>query len=287
MKERLQRKSEIDKFSSVIRQFNESTRKVSLYVDVVRSGLFDFPNNLANPLKEQIQDDIKTFDSADDENQTVITVKTDYLEYAINSTSFAIENLDIEFEEFLKKSGEEQGKLLNEGFLKYLTDSLNSVKLIMYLTYAEALIKDILEIICEVEPKIMRNSENELKFKEILNFSDFEELNKYLIDVFVSSKLNGTFSSQCEALEKILSKEFKSVQKCNHEINKMIHIRNIFVHNGGKVDNKFIKETQLTNLNVGDSYHMSDKELEGYTGILHLIAVEIENVVLEQFFKTK
>ena len=67
----------------------------------------------------------------------------------------------------------------------------------------------------------------------------------------------------------------------------MIHIRNIFVHNGGKVDNRFIEETQLTDAKVGSNYHLLDDELDEYTGILHKVALEIKDVVSNQFFKDK
>lgn len=153
--------------------------------------------------------------------------------------------------------------------------------MVMMLAHFEAFMADTLRVMCRARPDILR-MERKVTWADVLQFEtmvDFIEYitEKYLNDLFFEKNIAeqiGTLANMCRA--DISDEEKRFLYRYEAR-------RNLIVHNGGVVSERYIKETRDTSVTVGQVVQVSSDDIRTLFDKLRKIGTSLFLSVAEEF----
>ncbi|HUT71931.1 MAG TPA: hypothetical protein VMW89_14780 [Desulfatiglandales bacterium] len=140
-----------------------------------------------------------------------------------------------------------------ENLLSQMAYSRSVDNFILYL-------KNILAEIIEVKPQLLKSGEKE-RLDYILNFDDIVELRRALADKKIESLFYSGFKDIFEFYESRIGIKLSDKTDDIEKFILMTKIRNLIVHNGGKINSEFKKAFPKYPFEVGESLKLSFKEI--------------------------
>lgn len=149
----------------------------------------------------------------------------------------------------------EKNKLTNEeitlveehfGHLKQIAPSIPLLKkssFLILLSYLEFLIKDILKIYYYKHWEALQNKEINIQITDLNEATDIEELKQFVVEGYVEGIIYKAWKDQVKSVCKLLGIKEEELQINLDLINEADKRRNILIHNEGKVNKKYIRET--------------------------------------------
>lgn len=148
-------------------------------------------------------------------------------------------------------------------------------------SYLEQSFSDMCHTILKTHPKILSLNEKSLTFDEISKCSNLEEAKDFLISEEIEKLLFKPLSSFLDFFEKTVFKiEFPNLKAFRQEIIEIKERRNLFIHNGGIVNTKYIncvdkKLQEKYKTEVGKKLGLNKKYLQESIDKFELIGLEI------------
>lgn len=227
-----------------------------------------YPKNIPNEIYQPISEDLSYakeiftlhFDKFDQQNSKK---KADPLNYKLKSklSSIFLESTiakGIQMTETAKKTptiDEDKTYKLQSLFKKIILEE----EFLSYYSIFEAYISNILTIIFKKNPRklnpqdLPRNESREMRWDDILQFSNYTDLINYMIEKYVYSF---GYKSLYERMRTLQDRRFGFNLKLNNEVKSFLdevdEIRNCLIHNGGRISIKGLKKLQQPDLKVGD-----------------------------------
>ncbi|MGH2064780.1 hypothetical protein ACRCJ1_00075 [Aerococcus sp. L_4] len=150
--------------------------------------------------------------------------------------------------------------------------------IIMLTNNIEIFFNNLITITIKRNPGIMLSSKNtnksfgSIKFDELSKLNDIESAKESIITSYVENEMWGGVNEWVEFLNKNIenkneSKKFKTrlESEALMKISDLFKIRNIIVHNGGKINETFINsvnDKEMRKLSIGSRYRVTPKYLE-------------------------
>lgn len=148
--------------------------------------------------------------------------------------------------------------------------------LVMVFAHLDAFIDDTLRVACHARPQILKNREKQVTWEKVLQFQNMEDLIEYFTEELVYEFGHQSVDGQINSLKE---KPLKLKLTISNEELKFLRVlekrRNLIVHNGGVVTQRYIEETNDTNVKVGQVVEVSDQELDELFAIAHRLGSDL------------
>lgn len=156
-------------------------------------------------------------------------------------------------------------------------------ELVMHYSNFEGILADSIRAICHTCPNVMKKRKT-MEWKEILSCSSWDELIDILIEKFVremgwmplQKRLN-TFSDDFKLKIQFDEDDIRTIEELEL-------VRNLIVHNGGKVDQKYVMFKKASNPKVGDYIPADNEYLKNISVTLKMVASEIYIEISKKYF---
>jgi hypothetical protein len=145
--------------------------------------------------------------------------------------------------------------------------SLIAVKqmIAMAIAHVEAFISDTVRTICAIQPNVLHETKA-VSSKTVLTSQSREEILAVMADDYAMQiAIKGTIREKLQSLSK------HGIETQNSESDRTIldeaeSIRNVILHNGGKVSNEFLRRTGRNELKLGEDVPLSMTSAIPYVG---------------------
>jgi len=256
-----------------------SVNKAEVITFAAGCALEDFPSNLPSGLREGLKDVMKELveflDSALPNSEVDEIPRCDRKEIAIPTKYEFATILSLWFT--IIKAGERPHNI-------DFQEALYHQQLVMLVAHTEAFWGDSIRAICCAAPGILKSQKRQISWSDALNYSDRESLLSALIENFVSDMTqNKGVKCFLENLKKRLKLHIVVDQ---HAINAMVtaeQVRHIIVHNGGKIDARFLEKTKIQQA-VGEDFKVTVGFMRDVAQASTSIALAVFEAVARKYF---
>jgi len=160
---------------------------------------------------------------------------------------------------------------------------LCSQELVMLFTHLNAFMADSLRAICRVRPEVL-GSGKQIDWATALSFRGKKELRNYLTERYVFDFGWESVPKRLEFLRGKLGLAIECPGSDLELIEEAENIRNVVVHNGGRVDQEYIAKTGQNDLVIGDLVSVTPKYVEQVSDATRMIVSELFVQVSKKFF---
>lgn len=173
----------------------------------------------------------------------------------------------------------------NKAFKRSMTknEMLLSNCVIMLTNTFESLVQTVFEGILSQENTDL--NKKMISFKELSSLENIKDVKEYLILKEVDSIKRGNVISWIDTLDKKgINKQINKEDKLKEQyekLNELFMRRNIIVHNGGVVNNKYLSSIKTSNLKRGDQISTTVKYLRGNLEVVR----EVGTYIFVDFWK--
>lgn len=160
---------------------------------------------------------------------------------------------------------------------------LCSQELVMLFTHLNAFMADSLRAICQVCPEVLRSGK-QINWATALSFRGRKELLNHLTERYVFDFGWESIPKRLEFLRSKLGLAIECPGSDLELIDTAENIRNVVVHNGGRVDQQYIDETGQNDLVIGELVPVTPEYVDRVFTATRLLVGELFIQVSKKFF---
>ena len=157
-------------------------------------------------------------------------------------------------------------------------------ELIMLFAQIDAFLADTLRVICRVCPQILSRNKT-VEWATVLSCGGWEELLDFLVERYVYEFGWAPLPKRLELLREQLGLEVSYSDSDIELLGEAENIRNIVVHNSGRVSQEYIERTKRRGLAVGDYVPLTLDYLEEVSEACRMLVAELFVAVSRKFFE--
>lgn len=158
-----------------------------------------------------------------------------------------------------------------------------SQELVMMIAHLEAFLSDSLRAICKVKPEILK-SNRKVDTTTIIDSKNRDELIEFLIENYIYDFGWKTLKDKIFFLKDRIGLNVEIPDSELSMLWEAENIRNIVVHNGGRVSQEYINRIEKKGLNVGELIPITSDLMEEVSHIIPLIGWDIFAQTSNKFF---
>ena len=230
-------------------QFNRAISKIHLLGIINDTVFLDFPSNLPKIVQDKWREKTKKIIFTDGKSQGLDFSDYGFLTALLNVLPGENENSNF------------QQVILGQEFINYLA-------------HLEALMQDVFRHVFKNNPDLLPE-DKEIKWKEIVDKKSVEEIHDYVIDKHLEKSGYDKLSHQ---IEKLNNKPFLfsiSIKKEKLiEIENLITIRNLILHNGSKITNDYLKLNPKSKFALNETIILTREEVNNAQLLINKVAYE-------------
>lgn len=160
---------------------------------------------------------------------------------------------------------------------------LYSQELVMIIAYLDTFMVDTIRIICHLKPEVLKINK-QIEWDAILNCGGWDNLIDYLSERYVFDFGYKTINQRLDHMENKLGIE---IEASSSEIEYLVEaklIRDVIVHNGGKINRQYINKSKKNDLILGEFIEISPECLYKVTHTARKLVGDIFVSVSKKFF---
>jgi len=168
---------------------------------------------------------------------------------------------------------------------EYYFDFILSHSLIFAKSLFDNYISNVIEFIYNTYPSILTSKKKQIYYSEVFEHDTMEELLNYIIEKelydigYMSFRALETYFEDILCLKLILDES--DIKK----IIKIFEIRNIYVHNNGVVNKKFIRMVKSDDYKEGDEIKLNFQLVVNYFLIIRRVTNALDMQIYNKFYK--
>jgi len=144
-------------------------------------------------------------------------------------------------------------------------------------------LKNILTEVIQVKPQLLKSGEKE-KLDFILDFDDIQELRKALAEKKIESLFYLGFKDICDFFESRVGVKLVDANEDLEKLALQTKIRNLIVHNSGKINSEFKREfPNYKPLVIGGSIRLRYKDILKENSFILKCVESIDNKITSKF----
>jgi hypothetical protein len=143
-------------------------------------------------------------------------------------------------------------------------------------------LSEMLQLVFQQEPRILRSAA-QMRVDEILAYDSMDDLVREITRRRVDDLARKGFFSILVFIKDTLGVEIKLPEKTLAGVTLAIAIRNIIVHNGGRVNERFVTLTNRSDVQLGLQYPFSPAEVMSWRADLEHVAEAIDISLVKKF----
>jgi hypothetical protein len=238
------------------------TRLVSLASQEI---LKDFPHSLPSPLKEQYEKSmtelIEAFLGTQVTKDGLMAVRLPKT-MAEKNMGFSHAALGLFMENALARRGEHPEEKATVPRIDF-EHLLQTQQLVMLFAFIDAFLADAVRVICKAKPEVLKKDSKTITWERVVSSKDLEELKNELVETFAYDL--GWRRNVSGRLD-FLRSQFGLTLDCSQvdiaSLEKLEKVRDIAVHNGGRVSHEFVQRTGERQLLIGQVYPVAATDIE-------------------------
>jgi hypothetical protein len=154
-------------------------------------------------------------------------------------------------------------KIKDENIMSF-KNVMYSQQLIMTFAYLDAFMAESLRIICMICPHVLK-SNKKIEWETILNLGNWERIEEHFRESYVFSFGWESVTTRIIKMQNDLGLELSIPNEILSKLDESELMRNIVVHNGGRVSAEFLKRTGRTDVIVGQQIPISHDFVDSTT----------------------
>ena len=157
--------------------------------------------------------------------------------------------------------------------------------LVMIIAHLDAFISDSFRTIYQVCPKALKGGDKQIDVSTIMSCGTWENLIDFLIEHNI---LKFGMKSLTERMERLGKLGLEIKPGANMLLlEQAAEIRHIIVHNGGKVNQKYISKTKQQNITVGEPVPITYEYVRKVSSHSHTLVFRIYDAINRKFFNVE
>ena len=112
--------------------------------------------------------------------------------------------------------------------------------IVSILSQFDTYIGQLMKCVYRIKPDLIENSERQLSYAQLRNFSKIEDARNYIIEKEIETLLRESHSEQFRWFEKKLNIKLTQDLPIWKDFIELTQRRNLFVHNDGKVSSQYL-----------------------------------------------
>ena len=139
------------------------------------------------------------------------------------------------------------------------------------------------KVLSKVKPELLKRKK-EVTWDEIIDSGNWNTLINHIIEMYAYDFGWKTISEKLKFLRDKIGIKIDTNNDEEILLSDAENVRNIIVHNGGKVSLEFITRTGRTDLQIGDMYIVTIEFWDKVSQLVDYIANQLYLIVLAKFF---
>jgi hypothetical protein len=238
----------------------------SLLISIISGeSLKDFPQKLPQHLRKQYSEGIRAAGKARADLKVGPdgTFEIDFNLYSKHAL-FSQVAVGIIFEGSLVIAHDPQKSPLTPSLFASLFDcdrTIQAQQLVMLFTQIEAFLAQTIRTICLAKPDVLKRYERKIRPQHVEGTASLDDLMDLLIDQLVfDMSWRGALKQRLESVSKTFGITLDT-SRVAPAIQILEKVRNILVHNGGRVSQEFIDRTRIRNVSIGENYPINEMDV--------------------------
>lgn len=163
---------------------------------------------------------------------------------------------------------------------------LNFQELIIHHSNFDGFLSDSVRAICYTCPNVMKKSKT-IQWEEILSCKGWSELMTRLVEIFVRDLGWKPLEKRLNMFTGLFKLKLKFDEGDIQTIKELDITRNLIVHNGGRVNQEYVKLKRTTDIKMGDYVSVNNGILRHISKTLQLVASDIFVEVSKKYFRRR
>lgn len=151
----------------------------------------------------------------------------------------------------------------------------HSQQMVMAFAHMSAFIADSVRAICLRCPSVLKSSQRQVDWQTLIECGDWNTVVSHLIEDYVFRFGWDSVSKTVQAMREKLGLELKIPEDCLKRVEDAELVRNLIVHNGGRVSKEYLKRSKRTDVEVGQVIPVEKPMISQVRADLLLIASDI------------
>ncbi|PDW05049.1 hypothetical protein [Candidatus Viridilinea mediisalina] len=237
----------------------------------------DFPNRMPQYIIDHINHNF---------NETTEQLQATEVEKVSLRISFTEENIVLLLMALVFRAKQTNKSITSFSDIDFVR-MLCSQNLVMVFTFLEAFLVDTIRIMCKMRPEIMINKDRIIDWETVIKSGNWDALIENLSEKYATQLFEGKSISECVAVLNggNLKLDIKVPERNISFVDDARRMRHAFVHNGGRADLKYLRETKRNDLTVGDLIPIDTKYVGNVFAVVNGIAAIIYKKVAIKYFK--
>lgn len=271
-------------YREIYNNYDKAINQTRLFTLVGARVLKDFPNNLPDDMKTSFNSNMgKLIKSKEFKAETpILIVKKIDPKLHIETFQFVTDD-DL----FIYAFGMITANYGAEELFKVDFESLlYSQEIVMILAHLDSFIGDSLRIIIQLHPEILK-SKKQIDIEDVISCGGWEKLMDHLSEKFVYDLGWKSVSERLDFIKDTINVPIRYSESDLDYLREAKLIRDIVVHNGGKISQEYIDKTKEIDLEIGEFIKIESDYLNELFEISRKIASRIFIESSKKFFGVK
>ena len=264
-----------DDYAKTYYAFSSTLLQASFIEQISRILFKEFPSYMPDFIRDQIARDTDLIQRGMEEhNPETVTL-------SINFNEDSITILLLTLTTRLTQSGQYPQQV---GYIDF-ERVICCQHLVMVFTYLEAFLGDTVAMICRVKPEVMKSKDRKIDWETVIDLKGYDRLLSILGEEFASNFFNNlTILESVELLQKRFGIKLGISKSELDLLDNARRARHAIVHNGGKADSKYLRETRRTDLSAGQSIPIDQSYLANVLEAVTKLAASLFTEISVKFF---
>lgn len=159
-----------------------------------------------------------------------------------------------------------------------------SSELILNFTYLDSFLSDSLTIIFQIKPQQLKTKNKTIDYEKLFSGLSLRKIKEEVIGKEIRNFGNEKLFDRINILKKI-GVEISLSENNENVLYKSRDVRNLIVHNNGKINAEFKSKYKNDEHNLGETFHLTNVYLKRVTDILMELIRQVYVSILDKFFK--
>lgn len=145
---------------------------------------------------------------------------------------------------------------------------------------------DLLRIIYNYRIECLKNNQKNYTREEILNYDDYEALkNKMIEDEIFGFDMKRDYKKKIQYFENKFNIDLLRIKENENKIIELCELRNIIIHNNGKINEKFLEKVNNDSYSLGEEVVIDYARIHNAVIKIQFVLSIIDDEMMSKFFK--
>ncbi|GMU00997.1 hypothetical protein KH5H1_51170 [Corallococcus caeni] len=160
---------------------------------------------------------------------------------------------------------------------------LKAQEVVMLFAHLEAFLADSIRVICLKEPRVLKKNKK-MQWDTILECGSWEGVIDKMVDEYVFEAGWGSIKDKIRNMRSAYGLEIGVSDTVLNALDAAEQLRNVLVHNGGRVSREYLERTGRNDVRVGDMVPLDGSYIEKLSATVTVLGGDVFSAIAVKFF---